>query len=125
MEVQREIERASVEVGGTITVGAGVGIEKLEFMEFKFRKKTWGHARVRGAIRPANVCNPGKLLPAGKGSIDIVLAKSEPCSDGNFVRQSARSGTRGPDHLAEAEQATCVRAGGMAPSLCAVTPVQH
>jgi len=64
VEAAGEILSYCVEAGGSITGEHGVGMDKREFMEQMFT----GHdldlmERVRDAIDPRHLCNPGKIFP--------------------------------------------------------------
>ena len=59
-----EILSYCVEAGGSITGEHGVGVDKREFMEQMFTADDLDiMLRVRDAIDPAHLCNPGKLFP--------------------------------------------------------------
>ena len=61
----REILLACIQAGGTITGEHGVGLEKLAFMPLIFSEPDLEiMARVRSAIDPPGVFNPGKVLPS-------------------------------------------------------------
>lgn len=70
-EVER-VERASAEImeacvaaGGTITGEHGVGADKLRYMPLVFDPDTLAAmGAVRRAFDPANIANPGKVVPA-------------------------------------------------------------
>jgi glycolate oxidase len=67
----REILLACIEAGGTITGEHGVGLEKPHYMPLIFSADDLdAMARVRQAIDPAGLFNPGKMLPAGSGCLD-------------------------------------------------------
>ena len=61
----REILMACIEAGGTITGEHGVGMEKQAFMPLIFSDADLEvMARVRSAIDPSGMFNPGKVLPS-------------------------------------------------------------
>jgi len=65
----REILNASVAVGGTITGEHGVGLEKNNFMPLIFSSADLAvMGRVRDAIDPSRLLNPGKVLPSSNGA---------------------------------------------------------
>ena len=67
----REIMRACVAAGGTITGEHGVGIDKREYMELVFSPTELQlMAAVEAVFDPLGLCNPEKVLPAGwRGSL--------------------------------------------------------
>lgn len=67
----REIMRACVAAGGTITGEHGVGIDKREYMELVFSPTELRlMAAVEAVFDPLGLCNPEKVLPAGwRGSL--------------------------------------------------------
>jgi len=63
-----EIMRLCVEMGGTLTGEHGVGMEKNELMPLMFSESDLDLMRkVRAVFNPAEMLNPGKVLPLGKG----------------------------------------------------------
>jgi glycolate oxidase len=67
-----EILEHCLSVGGSITGEHGVGMEKNEMMARQFRPET---LETMGAFKrlfdPQNRLNPGKMLPTGKGCLEI------------------------------------------------------
>jgi glycolate oxidase subunit GlcD len=64
----KEIMRACIEAGGTITGEHGVGLDKRAYMPLVISHEvleTMG--RVKAAFDPTGRCNPGKVLPDGYG----------------------------------------------------------
>lgn len=60
----REILKACADLGGTISGEHGIGTEKLFEMSFIFRESELDTMRkVKAAIDPKVLCNPGKLIP--------------------------------------------------------------
>lgn len=60
----REIMAACVAVGGSITGEHGVGSDKIDYMPWIFDPETLGAMRaVRRAFDPAELANPGKVVP--------------------------------------------------------------
>jgi glycolate oxidase subunit GlcD len=60
----REIMAACVAAGGSITGEHGVGNDKLDYMPWIFDAETLGAMRaVRRAFDPAEMANPGKVVP--------------------------------------------------------------
>ncbi len=67
-----EILEHCIRVGGSITGEHGVGMEKNEMMDRQFKPETLEMmARFKSLFDPANVLNPGKVLPTGKGCMEI------------------------------------------------------
>jgi len=63
-----EIMRLCVEMGGTLTGEHGVGMEKNELMPLMFSESDLDLMRkVRAVFNPADMLNPDKVLPLGKG----------------------------------------------------------
>jgi len=59
-----EILRMCVLLGGSITGEHGVGVEKRDYMELMFAPEDLAlMRRVRAAVDPAELANPGKMLP--------------------------------------------------------------
>ncbi|MGA2739801.1 MAG: FAD-linked oxidase C-terminal domain-containing protein [Bryobacteraceae bacterium] len=67
-----EILDHCLSVGGSITGEHGVGMEKNEMMDRQFKPET---LEMMGAFKrlfdPENRLNPGKMLPTGKGCLEI------------------------------------------------------
>jgi len=64
VEAAGEILSYCVEAGGSITGEHGVGMDKREFMPKMFTEDTLEvMQRVRDAIDPQHLCNPGKVFP--------------------------------------------------------------
>jgi len=67
-----EIMRFCISVGGSITGEHGVGMEKDRMMPLLFSESDMDlMQRVRGALNPGGLLNPGKIFPAGKGCGEI------------------------------------------------------
>lgn len=67
-----EILAHCVDVGGSITGEHGVGMEKMELMSRQFSEETLDAiARIKSLFDPACRLNPGKVLPLGKGCLEI------------------------------------------------------
>lgn len=61
-----------VSVGGAITGEHGIGMEKIELMSKQFNEETLELMRkLKQVFDPAQLFNPGKLLPAGRGCAEI------------------------------------------------------
>ena len=73
MQAGREMLRACVEAGGTLSGEHGIGVEKNAFMPWIFSEADLDVMdRVRAAFDPQRLMNPGKLLPSGAGCADDV-----------------------------------------------------
>jgi glycolate oxidase subunit GlcD len=60
----KEIMKACVEAGGTITGEHGVGTDKRKYMCLVFTRQELEALRgVKGVFDPLGLCNPGKVLP--------------------------------------------------------------
>ena len=67
-----EILEYCISVGGSITGEHGVGMEKNEMMALLFSPDSLEMiARLKSVFNPDNRLNPGKLLPTGKGSLEV------------------------------------------------------
>jgi glycolate oxidase len=67
-----EILGHCIAVGGTITGEHGVGLEKKELMTRLFSTETLSTmARLKLLFDPENLMNPGKMLPTGRGCMEI------------------------------------------------------
>jgi glycolate oxidase len=67
-----EILEYCISVGGSITGEHGVGMEKNEMMARQFTRQTLDMMRrFKNLFDPANRLNPGKVLPTGKGCLEI------------------------------------------------------
>ncbi len=66
-----EILLACLELGGSLSGEHGVGIEKREALARQFAPEDLAlMARLRAAFDPAGLCNPGKILPLGRGCVE-------------------------------------------------------
>jgi glycolate dehydrogenase FAD-linked subunit len=67
-----EILDFCISVGGSITGEHGVGMEKMELMPHLFPEETLELiARFKSLFDPGCALNPGKVLPTGKGCMEI------------------------------------------------------
>src|SRR6185369_9980544 len=67
-----EILTRCIEVGGSITGEHGVGMEKNELMDKLFSSDTLDLIRsLKLLFDPNNLFNPGKMLPTGRGCLEI------------------------------------------------------
>ena len=67
-----EILEYCIEQGGSITGEHGVGMEKAELMAKLFSDETLDMIRdLKRVFDPDNLFNPGKLLPLGKGCMEV------------------------------------------------------
>jgi glycolate oxidase len=77
-----EILAYCISVGGSITGEHGVGMEKNELMSLLFTSDTLDMIRnIKVLFDPENRLNPGKVLPTGKGCLEIrqpTLAAASP-----------------------------------------------
>ncbi len=78
-----EILAYCISVGGSITGEHGVGMEKKELMPKLFSEDTLDTMRdLKKLFDPACLLNPGKLLPTGKGCLEI---RQPPLSPGSLL----------------------------------------
>src|SRR5215469_16936235 len=67
-----EILRFCVASGGSITGEHGVGMEKIDLMPSLFTPESLeAMARLKALFDPDGMLNPGKVLPTGKGCLEI------------------------------------------------------
>ncbi len=67
-----EILEYCIEQGGSITGEHGVGMEKMELMKHQFSEDTLDMIRAfKNLFDPTCRLNPGKVLPTGKGCLEI------------------------------------------------------
>jgi len=67
-----EILRFCISVGGSITGEHGVGMEKMELMQHLFSEDTLELIKkFKSLFDPTCALNPGKVLPTGKGCLEI------------------------------------------------------
>jgi glycolate oxidase subunit GlcD len=66
-EAGEEILKLCVDVGGSLTGEHGIGIEKVNAMPWLFSEADLAFQdQIKRVFNPTGLCNPGKLLPAGK-----------------------------------------------------------
>lgn len=71
-EAGEDILRFCIQVGGSITGEHGVGMEKMELMSEQFSDDTLDTIRaLKNVFDPKCRLNPGKVLPTGKGCMEI------------------------------------------------------
>ena len=86
--VPEELERAKaagedilkycISVGGSITGEHGVGMEKNELMDRLFPEETLDYiGRFKTLFDPDGMLNPGKVLPTGRGCLEIRQQKGD------------------------------------------------
>jgi glycolate oxidase len=67
-----EILRYCISVGGSITGEHGVGMEKMDLMPEQFDPASLAMMqRFKDVFDPESRLNPGKVLPTGKGCLEI------------------------------------------------------
>ncbi len=77
----REIFEAAVELGGTLSGEHGIGLLKKQFMELDLGKEQLElMRRIKDAVDPAGIMNPGKLFP-DPGGIEAFTLPSNPPPD--------------------------------------------
>jgi len=66
-----EILRICVEAGGTLSGEHGIGLEKRDHMHLVFDAGELAtQERLRAAVDPAGLANPGKVIPGGRGCVE-------------------------------------------------------
>ena len=77
------ILRYCISVGGSITGEHGVGMEKMELMGELFSAETLAMmARFKNLFDPDSLLNPGKVLPTGRGCLEI---RQQPLGTGSIA----------------------------------------
>ena len=77
VECGAEVLRACIRVGGVLSGEHGVGIEKMREMKDQFDEATLSMmSRMRYAIEPTGLLNPGKIFPGGEGEEMFPIAES-------------------------------------------------
>jgi glycolate oxidase len=77
----REIFEAAVELGGTLSGEHGIGLLKKQFMELDLGKEQVDlMRRIKAAVDPAGIMNPGKIFP-DPGGVDAFRLPSNPAPD--------------------------------------------
>jgi glycolate oxidase len=75
----KEIIRACLEMGGSLTGEHGVGMEKNELMSWLFSDADFAlMRRVHDAFNPDSLLNPGKIFPLSRGCGEIRIKKKQP-----------------------------------------------
>lgn len=77
LEAGEEILRLCIDFGGSVTGEHGIGIEKINLMDYAFSADTLGAmADLRRVFNPNNTFNPSKVLPTSRGCVEINKAFS-------------------------------------------------
>jgi glycolate oxidase subunit GlcD len=72
VEAGREIVKACLAAGGSLSGEHGIGLEKREFMPLLFSEDDLdAMTRVRAAFNPHDLLNPGKLLPTPRACVEV------------------------------------------------------
>jgi glycolate oxidase subunit GlcD len=88
------IMQACVSAGGTITGEHGVGSDKLRYMPLVFEPDTLSAMRaVRRVFDPAEIANPGKVVPVHACREWTGLTRRGTAGDGGRRRETAPGGT--------------------------------
>jgi len=86
VECGAEVLRACIRAGGVLSGEHGIGIEKKREMRDQFDAATLGiMERVRDAVDPEGIFNPGKILPGGE--VEFPLADA--AQPGRVARMAA------------------------------------
>jgi glycolate oxidase len=94
MEAGEEILKRCVDYGGSVTGEHGVGIEKVNMMEYAFSAETLDAMReLRAIFNPHNSFNPSKILPSNRGCIEVnkafAVAADSAAQASLFIRRGA------------------------------------
>ena len=89
-----EILKRCIDMGGSATGEHGIGIEKINLMEYAFSPETLNAMRqMRDCFNPTGSFNPAKKLPSARGCVEIGKAydqaKDTYVAAGNFLRRGA------------------------------------
>ncbi|HVF11387.1 MAG TPA: FAD-linked oxidase C-terminal domain-containing protein [Abditibacteriaceae bacterium] len=77
LEAGEEILRCCIDYGGSVTGEHGIGIEKINLMEYAFTAETLAAmGDLRAVFNPDNSFNPAKVLPSSRGCVEIGKAYS-------------------------------------------------
>lgn len=88
-EAGREVMKACVALGGTITGEHGVGVEKLDGMRLIFSDEDLAFQQaVKQAFDPAQLMNPGKAIPTIAASAQPAARQSQSGVAGSLVPSS-------------------------------------
>jgi glycolate oxidase len=94
LEAGEEILRHCIDLGGSVTGEHGVGIEKINLMEYAFSPDTLSAMHdLRAVFNPDNTFNPSKVLPSKRGCIETnrfyEYSKESTDSGMSFLRRAA------------------------------------
>jgi len=89
-----EILKRCVDYGGSVTGEHGVGIEKVNMMEYSFSPDTLNVMRdLRSVFNPDDNFNPAKVLPTARGCAEVnkafAQAEATAIEAGTFLRRGA------------------------------------
>jgi len=91
LEAGEEMLRRCIDRGGSATGEHGIGIEKINLMEYSFTPDTLGAMHdLRSVFNPRNSFNPSKLLPSSRGCVEVGKAyayAAEAGKDAGFLRR--------------------------------------
>jgi len=94
LEAGEEILKHCVDYGGSVTGEHGVGIEKVNMMEYSFTPETLSVMRdLRAIFNPEESFNPAKVLPSARGCAEVnkAFARAEQAvvEAGGYLRKGA------------------------------------
>jgi glycolate oxidase len=89
-----EILKRCVDYGGSVTGEHGVGVEKINMMEYSFSPDTLSVMRdLRAIFNPDDSFNPAKVLPTARGCAEVgkafAQAEATAIEAGTFLRRGA------------------------------------
>ncbi|MDI6755689.1 MAG: FAD-linked oxidase C-terminal domain-containing protein [Thermodesulfobacteriota bacterium] len=86
IQAGKEILEACALAGGTISGEHGIGLEKIESMNLIFSPEDISFMRkVKEALDPTGLCNPGKIFPTAEASSQTIPAQQELSPGGDFL----------------------------------------
>ncbi|MBI4640905.1 MAG: FAD-binding oxidoreductase, partial [Candidatus Tectomicrobia bacterium] len=70
--ISQEILKVCVDVGGALSGEHGIGLEKIDAMSLVFTDDDLDvMLKVRTALNPKNLCNPGKIFPTPGRCVEL------------------------------------------------------
>lgn len=76
-----EILKACVDCAGTVSGEHGIGVEKRAVMAYQYSRQTLRlFQKIKNAFDPANLANPGKIIPVGFESKAALYEEQDPAA---------------------------------------------
>ena len=78
VQAGKEILKACVDLGGSLTGEHGIGVEKMGQMPLIFSPEDlMVMTQLRSVFNPDNLCNPNKIIPTPGGCIDVTTPRRQ------------------------------------------------